>query len=103
MGLTGNVLIASSISLSAMMYLAAMIDSDGSKLSTIGIILTLVGAAGAVAPAFVFSMPRSSEDTHHTLNRQPSDLHNGIRSILQETLLMTQRVLSSATTRPPPH
>jgi hypothetical protein len=90
------------MSLSAMMYWAIIIHSNGSTLPTVGLLLTLVGAAGFVTSAFVFSKSRRSENTHHTLDRQVSDLHNGFRSIRQGMMQLTLRVLSSATTRPPP-
>jgi hypothetical protein len=100
-GLPGIVLGAISVSLSAMMYWAFTFQGNGFNLSTEGLVLTLVGAAGIVMSAFVFSMSRSSENTHHAFDRQVSDLHGGVRSIHRWNKKLTLRVLSSATTRPP--
>jgi hypothetical protein len=100
-GLPGIVLGAISVSLSAMMYWAFTFQGNGSNLSPEGLDLILVGAAGFVMSAFVFSMSRSSENTHHTFDRQVSDLNGGVRSNHRSKKKLTLRVLSSATTRPP--
>jgi hypothetical protein len=60
-------------------------------------ISTMDGVAGTVVPAFVFSMSRTSENTHHTLDRQFSALESGLCTILQGIKQPTLRVLSSAT------
>jgi hypothetical protein len=98
-GLPGIVLVAISISLSAMTYWAVTFQSKVFSLT--GLIMILFGAAGTFVSAFVFSMSRSSENAHHTLDRQVSDLKGGFRTIRQGTKRLTLRVLSSATTRLP--
>jgi hypothetical protein len=67
----------------------------------VGLILTLTGAAGVVVSAMVIGWSLSSESSHLTLNRQFMDLHRGFRTIPRDIERPTQRVLSSATTRPP--
>ena len=61
MGLLGIVLVAISISLSAMTYWAVTSQSKNFDLTSVGAIMMLVGAAGTSVSAFVFSMSRSSE------------------------------------------
>lgn len=100
MGLLGIVLVAISISLSAMTYWAVTSQSKSFDLTTVGSIMMLVGAAGTLVSAFVFNMSRSSEKKHHTSDRQLSDLNGGVRSLHQGTKQLTLTVLSSATTRP---
>jgi hypothetical protein len=98
-GLPGIVLVVISISLSAMTYWAVTFQSN--LFSLTGLIMILVGAAGTLVSAFVFSMSRSSENAHHTLDRQISDLKGGVRSFHHGTNQLTLRVLSSATARLP--
>jgi hypothetical protein len=102
-GLTGIVSSAISVSLSAMTYWAFTIQGIGSRLSTVGPILMLVGVAGIVMSARVFIMSRSSENHHDTLDRQVFDRSSGCRSVHQGIEELTLRVLSSATTRPERH
>lgn len=101
MELPGIVLVAISISLSAKTYWAFTVQSNGVGLTTVGALLSLFGAAGIFVSAFVFSTSRSSETTHHTFDRQVSDLNGGLRSIHQGMRQLTLKVLSSATSRPP--
>ena len=70
MGLPGIVLVAITTSLSAMTYWAVTLQSSGFSRLTVGLIMMLVGAADTFVLAHVFSMSRSSEYTHHTLDRQ---------------------------------
>jgi hypothetical protein len=100
-GLPGIVLVTISTSLSAMTYWAVTFQSSGFSRLTVGLIMMLVGAADTFVLAHVFSMSRSSEYTHHTLDRQVSELNGGSRSIHQGMGQLTLRVLSSTTTRPP--
>jgi hypothetical protein len=100
-GVQGIVLSTTSVSLSAMMYWAVTANGNGSSLHTVGLILMSVGAAGTLVLAFVFSTSRSSENTHHTFDRQDPNLDHGFRSIQRGIEPLTLRVLSSATTRPP--
>lgn len=101
MGLPGIVFCAISISLSAMTYWACTFQVNGLRLSAKGLESMLDGVAGTSMPAIVFSMSRSSEGAHYTLDRRISDLKSGFRSVHQGMMQPTQRVLSSATTRLP--
>src|SRR5580692_1076991 len=94
-GLPGIVLVAISIGLSAMTYWMFTSQVKGSHFPP------MVGAADSFMSAFVFSMSRSSEHTHHTFDRQVSNLEGGCRPIHRGMSQLTLRVLSSATTRPP--
>jgi hypothetical protein len=69
-GLPGIVLDAISISLSAMMYWAFTVQGNGARLSPVRLIQMLNGGAGTQVLAVVFSTSRSSENTHHTFDRQ---------------------------------
>jgi multisubunit Na+/H+ antiporter MnhB subunit len=84
-----------------MMYWAFTIQVNGSRRPPAGLFLMLVGGAGTVVSAIVFRMSRNSEQTHHTFDRQVSNLDRGCRSIRQRFKQLTLRVLSSATTHPP--
>jgi hypothetical protein len=69
-GLPGIALDAISISLSAMMYWAFTIQGNGTRLSPVRPIQMPGGVAGTQVAAVVFSTSRSSENTHHTFDRQ---------------------------------
>lgn len=69
MGLPGIVLDAILISLSAMMYWAFTVQGSGTRLSPVRL-KKLNGVAGTQVLAVVFSTSRSSENTHHTFDRQ---------------------------------
>jgi hypothetical protein len=101
--LPGIVLCAISISLSAMMFWAFTFQVNGFRRPPAGLFLMLVGAADTVVSIVVFRMSRNSEQTHHTFDRQVSNLDRGCRSIHQGFKQLTLRVLSSATAHPPHH
>lgn len=101
MGLPGMVVSANSVAVGAMMPWAATYQSHGFRLSTLGLNLMLLGAAGIVASGMVFSWSLSSDNLHHTLDRKVTDLHGGFRTAHHEIRQLTLRVLSSVTTRPP--
>ncbi len=99
----GVVLVAIFVSLSAMSYWAFTIQVNGIRLPPVVRVPLLVGDAGTVVPAIVFSASRSSENTRHTFDRQFAELRRGFRSRHTGKMQPTLRVLSSATTRPPNH
>ena len=101
MVLPGIVLVVIAISLSAMTYWAVTFHSNGVRHTTVGLVQKLLGAAGILMSAIVFSMSRSSENTPHTFDRRFLDLDGGFRSIHRGTSRLTQRVLSSVTAHPP--
>ena len=101
MGLPGIVLGAISISLSAMMYWAVTSRGNGFRHSPVAQIPILDGGAGVALSAFVFNTIRSSDNAHHTFDRQVSDLRGGFRSVRLGMKQLTLRVLSSAVARPP--
>jgi hypothetical protein len=78
------VLSAISVTVGAIMYWAVTYQGHGFRLSTVGLILMLVGAGGFVVSAIVFGMSRSSESTHHTLDREVTDSKGGSSSVHQE-------------------
>lgn len=80
MGLPGIVLGVTSISLSAMMYWAFTFQGDGSRLPPVRLNQMLDREAGTYVLANIFSMSRSSENTHHTLDRQVVASFGGFRS-----------------------
>ena len=103
MGLTGIVLVATLVSLSAMTCWTFTYQVNGSRLPPEGPIQMLIGEAGSFVSSIVFSMSRSSEHPHHTFDRQIATREGGCRSLHPGTTQLTLRVLSSATTRPPHH
>jgi len=58
MGLTGMVFSTISIAAGAVMYWAVTSQGHGFRLSTVGVILMIVGAVGFVASAIIFGMSR---------------------------------------------
>jgi len=95
------VLNAISVAIVATMQRAVTFRGYGFRLTTVGLILVLVGAVGIAVSAIVMGMSLSSEKSHRTLDRQVTDLLGGLRTVHHEIEQPTLRVLSSATTRPP--
>jgi len=84
MGLPGMVLSAIAAAAGAIMYWAVTYQGHGFRMSTVGLILMIAGAAGFVVSAIVFGISRGSESTHHTLDRQVTDSTGGSSSVHQE-------------------
>ena len=60
-------------------------QGHGFRLSTVGVILMVVGAIGLVASAIVFAMSRSSAGSrHHTYDRQAIDSQGRSTEVHQE-------------------
>jgi hypothetical protein len=84
MGLPGMVFSAIAVAAGAIMYYAVTYQGTGFRLSTVGVILMIVGAAGFVASSIVFGVSRRSiGGGHHTLDRQVVD-PSGNASLLHE-------------------
>jgi hypothetical protein len=74
MGLTGMGFSAVAVAVGAVMYWAVTAQGHGFRLSTVGVILMIVGAVGFVASAIIFgSSRRSTSSRHHTYDREVTD------------------------------
>ncbi len=75
MGLTGMVFSTIAIAAGAVMYWAiTTTQNHGFRLSTIGVILMIVGAIGLVVSSIVFATSRRSTGSrHHTYDREATD------------------------------
>lgn len=86
MGLPGMVLSAISVAVGAIMYWAVTYQGHGFRLSTVGLILMIVGAAGFVVSSIVFGVSRGSVgSSHHSLDRQVTDGAGQTSSLHEET------------------
>ena len=86
MGLPGMVLSAISVAVGAIMYWAVTYQGHGFRLSTVGIILMIVGAAGFVVSSIVFGVSRGSVgSSRHSLDRQAVDSDGRSSSVHEET------------------
>jgi hypothetical protein len=80
------VLSAISIAAGAIMYWAVTYQGHGFRLSTVGVILMIVGAAGFVVSAIVFGVSRGSVgSSRHTLDRQAVDPQGRASSLHEES------------------
>lgn len=80
MGSPGIVFGAILISLSAMMYWASARHGIGTRHPPVRFIRTLGGGADIQMSVLVFNMSRSSEHTHHALERQVVVSNGGFRT-----------------------
>ena len=86
MGLPGMVLSAISVAVGAIMYWAVTYQGHGFRLSTVGLILMIVGAAGFVVSSIVFGVSRGSVgSSRHSLDRQVVDPDGRSSSVHEET------------------
>jgi len=86
MGLPGMVLSGISVAVGAIMYWAITYQGTGFRLSTIGIILMIVGAAGFVVSSIVFGVSRGSVGSNrHSLDRQVVDSEGRTSSIHEQS------------------
>ena len=86
MGLPGMVLSAIAAAAGAIMYWAVTYQGHGFRMSTVGLILMIAGAAGFVVSAIVFAVSRGPERTSpHTLDRQVVDSAGNSSSVHQDT------------------
>ena len=74
MGLPGMVLSAIAFVAGAIMYWAVTAQGHGFRLSTVGVILMIVGGVGFVASGVIFGVSRRPVASgHHTMDRQVVD------------------------------
>ena len=85
MGLTGMVFSTIAIAAGAIMYWAVTYQGHGFRLSTVGVILMIVGAVGLVASTIIFGMsrrPAGSRD--RSFDRQTTDSQGGATTVHEE-------------------
>ena len=87
MGLPGMFFSAVAIAAGAVMYWAiTTTNGHGFRLSTVGVILMIVGAIGLVASTIVFAMSRRpTASGHHTYDRSATDSLGRTAEVHQET------------------
>jgi uncharacterized membrane protein YciS (DUF1049 family) len=86
MGLPGMVLSAIAATAGAIMYWAVTYQGTGFRLSTVGLILMIVGAVGFVVSAIIFGVSRKPVGaTSHTMNRQVVDTQGNTSSVHEDS------------------
>ncbi len=85
MGLTGMVFSMIAIAAGAVMYWAVTSQGHGFRLSTVGVILMVVGAVGLVASAIVFGISRRPAGSgHRTYDREAIDTQGRSSAVHEE-------------------
>jgi hypothetical protein len=85
MGLTGMVFSTISIAAGAIMYWAVTSHGTGFRLSTVGVILMVVGGVGFVVSAVIFGMTRRPAGSgHRTLDRSVTDKEGRTAEVHEE-------------------
>jgi hypothetical protein len=85
MGLTGMVFSMISIAAGAVMYWAVTTQGHGFRLSTVGVILMVVGGVGLVASTIVFAMSRRPTGSRHrTYDREATDAQGRSAAVHEE-------------------
>ncbi len=84
MGLTGMVFSIIAAAVGAIMYFAITTQGSGFRLSTIGVILMIVGAIGFVVSSVVFASSRKTT-SHHTFDRETTDAQGKSSAVHEET------------------
>ncbi|HVB51150.1 MAG TPA: hypothetical protein VND89_05360 [Acidimicrobiales bacterium] len=86
MGLPGMVLSAIAAAAGAIMYWAVTYQGTGFRLSTIGLILMIAGAAGFVVSSIVFAVSRGpGRAQSHSMNRQVEDSAGNSSSVHEDS------------------
>ena len=86
MGLPGMVLSAISVAVGAIMYWAVTYQGHGFRLSTVGLILMIVGAAGFVVSSIVFGVSLGSVgSSRHSLDRQVTNADGQTSSVHEQS------------------
>jgi uncharacterized membrane protein YvlD (DUF360 family) len=86
MGLPGMVLSAIAAAAGAVMYWAITYQGTGFRISTIGLILMIVGAFGFVVSAIIFSVSRNPVGgKSHSMNRQVVDAAGNTTSVHEDS------------------
>src|ERR1700688_5158889 len=70
MGLSGMVFSTIAIAVGAILYWAVTAQGHGFRLSTVGVILMIVGAVGLVASTIVFTASRRPNGARRTYDRE---------------------------------
>ena len=85
MGLTGMGFSIVAMAVGAVMYWAVTAQGHGFRLSTVGIILMIVGAVGLVASTIVFGVSRrSTGGRYHTYDREVTDAQGHSAAVHEE-------------------
>jgi len=85
MGLTGMVFSLISIAAGAVMYWAVTSQGHGFRLSTVGVILMVVGAVGLVISTVIFAMARRPTGTQNrTFDREVTDPQGRTAAVHEE-------------------
>jgi len=85
MGLTGMGFSIVAMAAGAVMYWAVTAQGHGFRLSTVGIILMIIGAVGLVISTIVFGTSRRSRGSrHHTYDRQVTDAQGRSAAVHEE-------------------
>ncbi|NNN02055.1 MAG: hypothetical protein HKL86_09525 [Acidimicrobiaceae bacterium] len=86
MGLPGMVLSAIAVAAGAIMYWAVSYQGTGFRLSTVGVILMIVGGFGFVVSAVVFGVSRGRVGGgRHSLDREVTDVNGRTSSIHEDS------------------
>ncbi|HVB01122.1 MAG TPA: hypothetical protein VNE42_07660 [Acidimicrobiales bacterium] len=86
MGLPGMVLSAFAAVAGAIMYWAVTYQGTGFRLSTVGLILMIAGAAGFFVSAIIFATSRRQVSTgSHSMDRQVTDSQGRSSSLHEES------------------
>ena len=86
MGLPGMVLSAISVAAGAIMYWAVTYQGHGFRLSTVGLILMIAGAAGFVVSSIVFGVSRGQVGgSRHSLDREVTDSGGQTSSVHEQS------------------
>ena len=96
MGLPGMVLSAIATAVGAIMYWAVTYQGHGFRLSTVGLILMIAGAAGFVVSTIVFAVSRREVGTsRRSMSRETTDSEERSTSV-HEKRKQRSRVLSKS-------
>ena len=85
MGMTGMVFSTISIAAGAVMYWAVTTQGHGFRLSTVGVILMVVGVVGLVVSATIFGTSRRTTSPRpHTYDREVTDAQGRTAAVHEE-------------------
>jgi len=86
MGLPGMVISAIAAAVGAIMYWAITYQGTGFRLSTVGIILMIVGVFGFVVSAIIFAVSRGPvRSSRHSVDRQVVDSQGNSSSVHEDS------------------
>jgi hypothetical protein len=85
MGLKGMVVSIIAFAVGAVMYWAVTTQGNGFRVSTVGVILMVVGGVGLVVSAIVFGVSsRPTGSRNRTYDREATDAQGGSSSVHEE-------------------